>query len=408
MKIVQVHKYYWHRDGASNYSLYLTELLEKAGHTVIPFSVENEKNFKTPYSKYFVSNMELGDPSKVSFLDKIKGIVRIFYSFEARRKMKQLIKDEEPDLIHLHNIYHHISPSILGVIKKHKIPVVMTLHDYKLLVPNYSMFHHGAVHEEDAKGFYLSCIKNRCQKNSLSQSIILTLEMIFHHKIMRYYKRYVDKFIAPSKFMKKKCIEFGWKKEKFVNLPNPIDVERFNLSKTDRGYIAFVGRVSEEKGVGFLIDTAIKNTEIDIKIIGDGPQLEILQNAVEQEGLRNVEFTGFQTGKKLERLIGGARILVTPSIWYENYPLSVLEAKAMGKIVLASNIGGLPEMVSNSMLFEPRNSEEMALKIKYWFNKKEEELLDVGQELRKEVLKINSPEKHLKQILALYKEVKSL
>jgi len=405
MKIVQVHKYYWQRDGASNYFLYLSELLESKGHTVIPFSIENPKNLKTPFSKYFVSNVELNDPSKVSFLNKLKGIGRIFYSFEAKKKMEHLIKEEKPDIIHIHNIYHHISPSILVVAKKYKIPVVMTLHDYKLIVPNYSMFYRGAVHEEDCKGWYLSCIKNKCQKDSLSQSIVLTLEMIFHHKIMRYYERLVDKFIAPSKFMKNKCIEYEWKKEKFVNIPNPIDADKFKIAKGDKGYIVFVGRISEEKGVGYLIDTAFNNPEIPIKIIGEGPQLDILQRAVKQQGLKNVEFTGFQTGKKLEELIKGARILISPSISYENYPLSVLEAKAMGKIVIASKIGGIPEMLPNSMLVESGNAEELALKIKYWFNKKEEERLEIGQEFRKEVLKTNSPEQHLKQVLSLYKKL---
>ena len=154
-----------------------------------------------------------------------------------------------------------------------------------------------------------------------------------------------------------------------------------------------------------MIDTAFNNPEIPIKIIGEGPQLDILQRAVKQQGLKNVEFTGFQTGKKLEELIKGARILISPSISYENYPLSVLEAKAMGKIVIASKIGGIPEMLPNSMLVESGNAEELALKIKYWFNKKEEERLEIGQEFRKEVLKTNSPEQHLKQVLSLYKKL---
>jgi len=222
---------------------------------------------------------------------------------------------------------------------------------------------------------------------------------------MRYYERLVDKFIAPSKFMKNKCIEYEWKKEKFVNIPNPIDADKFKIAKGDKGYIVFVGRISEEKGVGYLIDTASNDSEIPIKIIGEGPQLDILQRAVKQQGLKNVEFTGFQTGKKLEELIKGARILISPSISYENYPLSVLEAKAMGKIVIASKIGGIPEMLPNSMLVESGNAEELALKIKYWFNKKEEERLEIGQEFRKEVLKTNSPEQHLKQVLSLYKKL---
>ncbi|MFH1766714.1 MAG: glycosyltransferase, partial [Patescibacteria group bacterium] len=251
MKIIQAHKFYWYRDGASNYALFLSELLRNKGHEVIPFAMQNPKNLDSAYGKFFVSGAELDDPSQVSLSKKIKYAGRMFYSCEAKHKMKALLRSESVDIVHLHNIYHHISPSILPVIKKKGIPIVMTLHDYKLICPNYTMFHHGAVHEEDCKGWYGSCVKNKCMKDNRMQSRIVCAEMIFHHKIMKYYERYVDKFIAPSRFMMGKCIEMGWGADRFISLPNPIDKEQkaTNKKQVDGDYVAYVGRLSEEKGL---------------------------------------------------------------------------------------------------------------------------------------------------------------
>src|SRR3989338_2357584 len=252
MTIIQAHKFYWRRDGASNYALDLASLLEERGHTVVPFAMKHTQNLKNQYERFFVSRMELGDASKLSLGQKMCYAGRMFYSFEARRRMQNLLRQEKVDIVHLHNIYHHISPSILPVIKKKGIPIVMTLHDWKLICPNYSMFHHGAVHEEDCRWWYGTCVKNKCFRDSRLLSSVVRWEMIFHHKIMRYYERYVDKFIAPSQFMMEKYVEHGWDRRKFVQIPLPIEKKQETRNKKqgeeDRGYVAYVGRLSEEKG----------------------------------------------------------------------------------------------------------------------------------------------------------------
>ena len=405
MNIIQAHKFYWWRDGASNYALYLSELLEKDGNRVIPFAMRHKNNLSSKYDKFFVSELELQDPGKVGLRKKISSVFRMMYSVEARKRMKELLREEKIDMLHLHNIYHHISPSILPVAKKKGIPVVMTLHDYKLICPNYTMFHHGKIHEEDCKGWYLNCVKNKCMKDSRLQSLIVAKEMFFHHKVMKYYEKYVDKFIAPSQFIMKKCIEFGWPKEKFVHIPHPIDMSKFSVQNQNKGYVAYVGRLSEEKGIKVLLSAAERTKDVQYKIVGEGPLLEELKVEVSKKGLSNIEFTGFKSGKELEEIIKNARLLVLPSLWYENYPISVLEAKSMGKVMVGSNIGGLREMLPKDMLVKPGDVEELAGAIEKWHSTSEGEREKRGLELRKEVEKVNDPVKHVQEIEKLYKSL---
>jgi len=404
MNILQAHKYYWHRDGASNVMLFLSQLLEENGHKVVPFAMTQEETRRTPYSKYFVSEMNLREPEKLSFGKKIGHAGRTIYSQEAKKKMRSLLDNEKIDIAHLHNIYHHISPSILPVLKKKGVKIVLTLHDYKLLSPNYSLFHHGKVHEEDARGWHMSCVKNKCMKDSRAQSFVATAEMIFHHKVMKYFDRYVDHFIAPSQFMMDTCIRFGWDRSRFTHIPNPIDLSRYQPGGTDGGYVAYVGRLSEEKGVRVFLDAAKQNASISHKIVGSGPEEGVLKERVKKEGITNVEFTGFQTGDALDKLIREARVLAVPSMWYENYPLSILEPKALGKVVVGSKIGGIPELLPEALLCEPGNAATLAEKIKLWYDAPSTKRKEMGMVLRKQVEKVNDPGRFVERMLEAYKK----
>jgi len=405
MNICQIHKYYWHRDGASNYALYLSRLLEERGNKVIPFAMQSKHNLDTEYKDFFVSEMNLDDPKTVSFFNKFKYAGRMLYSCEAKNKINKLLKKEKIEIAHLHNIYHHISPSILPVLKKSGVKIVMTLHDYKLICPNYTIFHHGKVHEEDCKGLYLSCIKNKCHKNSRVQSMAVTAEMIFHHKIMKYYEHYVDKFIAPSEFIMNKCIEYGWPKEKFVHITHPVDLNTFGVQELSESYVAYVGRLSDEKGIGVLLSAAAKTPDIRYKIVGQGPLEKSLHKKVEEDRLDNVSFEGFKNGGDLEDLIGKARLIVVPSMWYENYPLSILEAKAMSKLVVASDIGGIREMLPKEFLVKPGDAHDLAQKIKKWYHTPPSRRSEWGHNFRKEVERDNNPGTHIKNIISLYESL---
>lgn len=405
MKVVQVHKYWWPRDGASKYALQLTALLEGRGHDVAPFSMKQKETLTTPYSRFFVPDMDISYPVALSFGKKIKNAARMIYYKKARQKMSAFLDKFQPDIAHIHNMYHHISPSILPEIKKRGIPIVMTLHDYKLICPNYTMFHHGAVHEEDAGGWYLSCIGNACMKDSRLYSALGALEMIIHHKLWRVYKKYVDYFISPSEFLIHKCVQFGWPRKKFVHIPHPAFVSSALHNGEDGDYVLYSGRLSEEKGLRVLLDAAKITPDVPYRIVGSGPLEAELRARIQHERISNVFLTGFKTGKALEHEISQARMVVVPSIWYENYPLSILEAKAAGKLVIGSSIGGIPEMLDKRFLFPAGNAKKLAEKIMHWYTVSAKELRAFGIHNRTEVERVNNPNAHIQSILALYKKL---
>ncbi len=382
--------------------LELTDLLQQNGHEVVPFAMKNPENLPTPYDRFFISNLDLSGATRLSLGKKIQAAGRIFYSTEAKKNISALLDEWRPDVVHLHNIYHHISPSILSVIKARKIPIVMTLHDYKLLSPNYSLFHHGAVHEEDAKGWYLSCISNKCVKDSRAKSMLGTAEMIWHHKFMKYYERFVDRYIAPSHFMLDLCVLHGWPENKFVHLPHPMPVTGVQEAHTTFSYVLYHGRLSEEKGLITLLDAAKRTPHVMYRIAGTGPMEQFLRDRITQEQLHNVQLLGFQSGTALSDTIRDASIVVVPSVWYENYPLSVLEAKAAGTVVIGSRIGGIPELLPDALLVAPGDALALAQKIEMWQKKSPADLERMGKVLRQDVEKKNDPKKHVQAIESVY------
>lgn len=367
MKILQVNKFHYPRGGADKYYLDLGEALESAGHKVAYFSMHHPKNISSPYKKYFVSRLSFNENG---IKDKLKIPGRIIYSLEAKKKFKKLLKDFKPDIIHIHNIYHQISPSILDVAKEFDIPVVMHLHDYKLICPNYQLFAHGKICEACKPNKYFKCLKSKCFKDSYFKSLLAALEMHIHHNILKIYKKNISVFIAPSAFMKKKLVEYAWDKDKIKVIINPFssnlvatEKEIKNIKKED--YLLYFGRLSKEKGLETLIK-AVTMGQQKLKIVGIGPEKENLQRIV-QDLKTNVEFLGYKSGQELKDIILKAKAVIIPSIWYENMPLSLLEALNLGSIVIAARIGGIPEIVKdqkNGFLFKSGDINDLSRKIK--------------------------------------------
>lgn len=427
MKILQVHKFYYLKGGAERYFFDVSELLEKNGHIIIPFAMQGKKNKPSEFEKYFVSEI---DTSQVKFSwQGLRTAARFYYSFEARSKVEELIKKTKPELVHLHNIYHHLSPSILPIFKKYNLPVVMTVHDWKLICPNYLLFTKGEACERCKVYRYWNCVRYKCLKDSFLASAVAADAMCFNHWLWRPYKKYIDLFIAPSRFVKLKLIEWGYPKEKIEILPHSVKITGFmdprfrEGDKKEEDYILYFGRLSKEKGVDVLLEAMKELPEIKLKIAGTGPEYSKLQiadgklkNACPEftptgiSGLgRRVEFLGFKEGKELEDLIDGARFVVAPSVVYETGGLVVLESFARAKPVVAAMIGGIPELVENKktgLLFKPGDSRDLAQKIKWlWDNPREAE--EKGKRAY-EVVRIKySPERHYEGLMGIYRRAKS-
>jgi glycosyltransferase involved in cell wall biosynthesis len=402
--VLIAHKFYG-RDGGPEKLIYgLEGCLKRNGHRCIPFSMKAPYNETNRYFPYFVSNIDYNSSgSHGRLLQKVLAGYRIIYSVEARRKLSFLLNREVIDIAHLHNIYHQISPSILPLLKKKGIPVVMTLHDLKLMCPNYRMFADGRICEDCKKGHYYHAILNKCVKNSLAASFVNCIEAYTHH-LIKVYEKNVDRFICPSQFMKYKMREYGYSEEKLEMIPNGVDLREFAPDYSHNGYILYFGRLDKEKGIFTLLIAASLLKSAQVVFAGTGNYGEALKGEAERLRLNNVRFPGFVTVTALKELVRGAMFTITPSEWYENCSSSVLESFAYGKPVIGSRIGGIPEQIEdgvNGLLFEPGNVKDLAEKIDY-LSSHPDLIVKMGKNARKIAEEKYSMDIHYRQTMDLY------
>lgn len=370
MKILVANKFFYPGSGPEMVLFQSMETLKKLGHETIPFSMKHPSNLPTPYSKYFVTEVNYHDQNG-SFVRKLKIATSLIYSWEAKKKMERLLEDSRPDVAHLHNIYHQLSPSILPVLKKRGIPTVMTLHDFKLVCPNYTFLRSDSLCEICEGKYFYQAIKHRCIYNSLVFSALGALEM-YLHRWWGVYTKSVDLFIALSKFAKNKMTKYGIPEEKIVVLPNCIDLSsNYPTGKTE-DYILFVGRLSEKDGIITLVKAMERLPQIKLVIAGEGELKEKLLQIKRGKKLDNIHLAGFLKGDKLKKLVNEAKFTVFPAIWYHNCPVAILESLAFSKPVVASNLGSIPEFVEDGvdgLLFEPGDTFDLSEKIKYLYQK---------------------------------------
>ncbi len=339
-RLLNINNYFYRRGGAEAVFLDHAALFEEIGWDVVPFAMQHEKNLASDWSGYFVSEIEYG--REIGLKDKILQAGKVIYSFEAQRNLKRLIDNVRPDLAHAHNIYHHISPAIFSTLKAAGIPVVLTAHDLKLACPSYKMLRNGTICEACKGGRIHNVVLNRCVKDSLPLSAVVLAETLLH-RMLGLYRNRVDRIVVPSLFYREKLIEWGWSAEKLVHIPNFVDLERFSTDWREGDYFVFAGRLAPEKGIATLIRASARAGQ-RLVIAGTGPEEEKLKDVARSSGA-DVTFAGHLSGQKLVRLIGESRGLVLPSEWYENAPISILEAYALGRPVIGTAIGGIPEMI---------------------------------------------------------------
>lgn len=347
MKILHVNKFYFPKRGADRVFFNVSKLLEDRGHNVVPFSMKHPKNLKSGYGDYFVSQVNFENPTTI--IEKLRVLGRMMYSLEARRKVSQLLRDVPCDIAHLENIYHHISPSILGAIKKRNIPIVMTVHDLKLMCPNYKMYTQDAVCERCFKHKYYNAVLHKCMKGSAINSVPVMFEMYFH-KIMRFYERYVDLFIAPSEFMKNKMVQWGFDANKIRVLSNFVDTDFFTPGHKNNGYFFYSSGLEPEKGILTILKAVKRSPQLKVLISGSGSMESYIKEFIQKNGLtKQIQLLGFiereQTKQYLQECIG---TLVTSEL-YENNPLAVLESIACAKPTIGTEIGGIPELIEDGV-----------------------------------------------------------
>jgi len=398
--LLLINNYHYRRGGADAVYLEHEELFRAAGWDTASFSMQHPKNIDSEFSDYFVDEIEFGQD--YGMLDKLRMAGKIIYSKEARDKMARLLDNVPVDVAHIHNVHHHISPSILPLLHERGIPVALTAHDLKLLCPAYTMLSNGEVCERCGNGAVWNTATRKCIKNSTALSSLIALESAIH-RILGIYRKNVSKVVTPSRFYQQKFEQYGWPAEQVAYIPNYVRVDEFTTQFEAGDYFVFIGRLSYEKGIATLVEAA-ESSGVKLVIVGDGPLRESL-SAKAEAASADIEFAGFQSGDNLFRLVRESRALVIPSEWYENAPISVLEAYACGKPVIGARIGGIPELISENetgWLFESGSVDALSGVLRRVAELPGATVTAAGKAARERVERFHTPQHYLDSMLELY------
>lgn len=339
-RLLAINNYFYRRGGAEAVFFDHMAMFAGIGWDVVPFAMQHDENEPSPWSGYFVSEIEYG--RRTGPLRKAAQAASILYSFEAQRNIGRLIEQARPSVAHAHNVYHHLSPAIFSTLKAAGIPVAMTVHDLKLACPAYKMLRDGKVCEDCKGGRVYNVLRHRCIKDSWALSGLVLVETVLH-RALGLYRDKVDRLVVPSRFYIDKLVEWGWPRGMMVHIPNFVNIEDYAAAWDEGDYFIFAGRLAPEKGIATLIRAAALSGQ-RLMLAGTGPEEEALRRLAAETGA-DVTFCGYLSGDALHALIGRSRALVLPSEWYENAPISVLEAYALGRPVIGAAIGGIPEMI---------------------------------------------------------------
>lgn len=403
MKILLINNFHYRKGGSEAVYFNMARMFAERGHEVLFFSCTDERNEPSGQSGYFVH------PNHA--LPRIKGGLRYFYNGEARRNLERLIETERPDIAHVHLFWGGISPSIFGVLHRHRIPIVHTAHDYRMVCPAYTFrTPDGRICEECRGKHFYRCIANRCAKGHLLHSCIMAAEMYLRNAFMNPVRN-IDGFIFVSRFAESKHLQYmpGFARTKRLvayNTVPPLD-ERF-ISGSRGGYFLFFGRLSFEKGVRTLIEAFAKMPDVQLKIVGTGPEEENLKRRVTESGAGNIEFVGYRSGDALKETIRDASFVVVPSEWYENNPMTVIEAYAAGIPVIGAEIGGIPEIVEDGRtgyLFESGDADGLAKAVRKAVSLTDREYASMSENAREFAEKNFNEERNYEKIINFYRSI---
>jgi glycosyltransferase involved in cell wall biosynthesis len=401
MKVLQINKYFYIKGGAETVFFNTMDLLTEKGHTVIPFSLKNKKNRPCAYEACFVDYPEL---SESGLLTKLRYLPAFIHNRQAARKLKALVLAEKPDVAHIHLMFNCFSASILPVLKACNVPVVMSVHDYRLICPAYTFIDGQGHFCERCKAKHpYHCIIHRCYRNEYLNSILLALDSYYRTWFIRPVKL-IDTFIFVSRFSRGKHISMDASFEaKSLYLYNftPLSYK----GECVRGdYVLYFGRISAEKGIPTLMKAMEELDEVKLKIVGTGPLLEKLKKT----GAPNTAFEGFRSGDELHDYIRKARFVVVPSECYENNPLTIIESMTLGTPVIGSRIGGIPELIEEGRtgyVFDVKSAASLRQTIQKALSLPDHEYTAMSQAAKDFAAKHFSAEAHYRKLIEVYDSV---
>ncbi len=405
MRVLIANKFWYRRGGLERVMLDEIDWLEQAGHEVAHFSTAHPNNIESPWSEYFAPYLELGVQGRHSVADKLVATRRLFANPEAGRRFRDLALTFRPDVVHIHGIHRQISPRILFEAKSLGIPVVQTLHDYHHVCPADNLLRSGAEPCDPiacAYGRYWPAVTYRCVRGSAAASALSAAEVTYQN-VRRAYQRTVDLFLSPSQFLKEIVESAGWDVPCRV-VPNAVAVGRVGPASAlaDRKFVLFAGRLSSEKGVAVLLEAAAR-AGMPVVVAGEGP----LRPELESRFSGVADFLGHVSGERIDTLIREAMCCVVPSTSYENAPMSVLEPMSVGTPVVASAVGGIPELIQDGVtgFLVPAGDIDALAHVLRDLKSDVGRLEHIGSEAMRRVSELYGPELHLRRLVDAYESV---
>lgn len=353
MKLVVAGQNYWIQGGADRVLMDHVSIFSQRGHICAPFVARHANNLPSEWSHFFPAGANIKSPKPID-------VSRFIYSIASKKAIAKLLDELNPDAVHLHIYYGSLTSSIISEIAKRNIPLIQTLHEYKIVCPVYTASLHGESCERCSDFKFHRVLTNRCNKNSIARSAVSMIESyvsLVNGSIKRF-----DKFVAVSNFLREKTIRMGVPENKIVTIYNPVDAKNIQVSHANKGYFLYYGRVEREKGIMVLLEAFQSLKHLRLRIVGTGAALPEVQKYIKDNDMQHVTCVGYKSGNALAEEIKDALCTVVPSIWDETFGLTAAESMAYGKPVIASRIGGLPEVVDhqdNGLLVTPRSADKL-------------------------------------------------
>ena len=403
MRVLQVHKYNYLRAGAESVFFNTIRLLEEHGNVVARFCTHHPLNELSEYDDYFVDAPEIRDIKGV--WGKALSVPRFFVNHDAVHKLERLINDFRPDVAHLHNIFNGLSLSILPVLKRHNVPVVITMHDIRFICPSFKF----NPRDERCKGclkksWGLNCGLHRCYENNFVFSWMCALEMVHKEKLF-HYDDYIDRYVFVSKNHKNlHAACHSYFSDKGTVLYNFIpELKSIKPVSTNKGYFLYFGRIVDYKGIKTLVETMRQLPDIQLRVVGIGSLLEELK----QHSLANVSFLGYKSGENLWDEVKNASFVIVPSECEENNPMTIIEGYAYGKPVIGSSMGGIPEIIEEGktgFVFKAFDKDALASAIRRASQVPPEHYTEMSRNARRFAETHFDPEVHYNALMQIYEE----
>jgi len=387
MKILIVHNFYQQPGGEDVVFAQERALLERKGHTVLT---------------YTRSNHELNDATAANQLKLVKNML---WADDSRRDIQKLLREERPDIVHTHNTFFTISASIFGACKDAGVPVVQTLHNFRILCPVSTLCRNGAVCRECIDESLLRGVRYGCYHQSKSKTAAVAL-MLAAHRARGTWVKEVSAYIALTNFAKRLFVENGLPEEKIYVKPNFVEPDP-KRSTVPAQYAIFVGRLSPEKGVSTMLKAwKLLPTPIPLKIVGDGPERAALEAEVRRLGLQQVDFLGRLDRAEALQYLNGARFALVPSLWYEGFAVVLVESFACSVPVLGSRLGAMQELIRDGVTglhFNPGDTHDLAQRAQ-WAWDHPQEMADMGANARQEYLTKYTADKNYDILMGIYQK----